>query len=155
MAKQANRSRFLGHSFDSDFELAVYKELLKIYACDEIEVHDSLQDNSKTRLKIKEKTQHFDAQFWNCDFYVIPHDIWIEVKGSVEGQIFDRFMITLRQLDTVSPDVIDRLIVVTGDNQNKERKTNKRRICKGLYTTPFSELRTILNSLKCCNLVKT
>lgn len=153
MIKQAKVSYFLGKRFDSEFELTVYKRLLQIYSASEIEVHDDRRSDSKTLLLIKPASKHFQETYWNCDFYIPCHHIYVEAKGSISNAIFETFVTTLKQLDVVNPDVLERLIIVTGDTQASSRKSNVRRIAKGIKTTPFNELGKAINDLKATYLV--
>lgn len=100
---------FEGKTFDSKWELEVYRFLRRYIPASHILLHQE--------IIIKPKTKNYKAKYWRCDFVVMGHKnnelMLIEAKGIATRE----FKRQLQLIDCNFPHLIPKITIVQQQSQ--------------------------------------
>jgi predicted nuclease of restriction endonuclease-like RecB superfamily len=134
MYLKPKHTRVAGTLYDSHFESEVARILRH---------HLGKPYYSITRqikVKVRPKSNHFDAKYWKCDFMIqyLDTSVYIEAKGFSDASMYD----TVAAVDLNEPEIYDRLIIVVPDNLTVPSRWQQ----FGSKIILFSELRSWLQN---------
>ena len=121
---KAKRPFYQGRDWDSKLELSIYKALELL-----TKVNPSIKIALQEKVLVRPQSRNYPAKHWKVDFMLwLEHDskkrLYVEVKG--QPQKHDELKEKVKQIDIVSPDAHDRLIVVVPNSYH--RKSRGKRI---------------------------